>query len=279
MVKAYYPGGSYVALSVTGTYCGLQCRYCGGRYLRGMIDASSPILFEKLIKNLYAHGVKGFLISGGFNRNGYLMISDEHLNVLKRFTKLVDDVVISAHLGLAPKDLLKRLMDSGVSLLDFEIPPSNRYLREVKGLGCKHSVAAYLNYLDYCMREYGRESIAPHLIACSASAEHGEEISVLEHLSSLKPYLIVILLEINGEDFNERRAEKVLRLSRRLFSEVSLGCMRPSKAKSVEARWISEGLVDRVAVPRRAVARFLGLKVVRACCSLPRRFEALFSLR
>jgi len=277
VVKAYYPEGRYVALSVTGTRCELRCRYCGGRYLRGMIDASNPFSFEKLLRKLYSLGVRGFLISGGFTKDGYLMISEEHLTSLKRFVRWAeDDVVVSAHLGLAPERLLMRAMDAGINVLDFEVPPSDRYLREVKRLGRDHSVGRYVSYVERCMREYGRESVAPHVVACSSSAKPEEEEEVIKELSTLNPYVMVVLFEIGGGVLDMRRAEAVLTLSRKFFNEVSLGCMRPPQAKHVEVKWLARGLVDRVAVPRKDVVKSLGLDVIRACCSLPERFERLF---
>ncbi len=274
MIKAYIPGRKYVAVSITGTYCELMCPHCRGRYLKGMIKASKPDELEAVLKALYAGGVRGFLISGGFTRDGYLMISEDHIRIIKNFIRN-HEAVFSIHLGLAPPQLLDSVWSAGIDVIDFEVPPSNDYVRVCRGLKGK-GVRDYVNYIESVINDYGRNFIAPHLILNSKYASSNDELEVIKALSRVNPYIVVVLIEI-GSSFNRVRIEDSLARIRASFTNVSLGCMRPRDAKLVEGEWIRSGLIDRVAVPRREVIKKFNLRIINACCSLKEKYERMFT--
>ncbi len=276
---AFIPEPFFVAVSITGLKCDLMCPTCRGTYLRGMISAESPDRLRVLIGELRRRGVRGFLVSGGFNKEGYLPISREHLRVISEF-KNDGDVVFSIHLGLAPKHLVELVWESGVDYVDFEVPPSNKYLKLVKGLN--HSVGDYLNLISFISDRYGKDFIAPHVILDSYTATEEEEIDVVRKVAEITSEIFVALIEVRGSWIrgrtNFRRVLRGLRLARELYKEVALGCMRPLDFKLREGRILMSGLIDRVANPRPELVRELNLRVMRACCSLPRRYFKLFDL-
>ncbi|MCD6340729.1 MAG: radical SAM protein [Desulfurococcales archaeon] len=279
---AFIPGNYYVSLSTSGTYCELMCPYCRGRYLVGMEDVNSPEKLRKVMEHYYARGARGFLISGGFTRDGYLIISEAHLSVLREFKAGHDDIVISVHSGLLPKELLDKMWSIGVDFIDFEVPPSNSYLRNMKNLP-KHSVSDYIEFIDYVTR-YDRDFIVPHVVLHSKESTISNELGVINELSKFKLRLLVALIEISGgselsvgNTLNIERITSALRYSRRLFSEVALGCMRPSIFRArYDELVVRENLVDRIVNPRRNLILRYELPVIYACCSIKKRHFRLF---
>ena len=72
ILKAYYPGKDFPSVSLTGTYCSLNCKHCSRHYLEGMIPAVNEEALYKTAKKIYEYGGKGFLLSGGSDLNGKL---------------------------------------------------------------------------------------------------------------------------------------------------------------------------------------------------------------
>ncbi len=273
--KAYYPGSKYVPLSVSGTVCYLSCKGCNAAYLEGMIDVSDPEKLRLVLSELYRQGVRGYLLSGGYSKDGYLLIRNEHLKVVKNFLR-DHEAVFSTHLGLAPRDLLHSVWSAGVDVIDFEVPPSNDYLKHVKGLG-HHSVNDYLEFAAYIRDTYGKDFIAPHLILDSTYATPEEEQRMIKAIAELDPYVFVALVEIRRTNNDEGRVKDALRLARMSFREVALGCMRSPRFKALDEVWLRECLVDRIAVPKPALVREYDLQVIKACCSLKPKYEHLFA--
>ncbi|MCD6428509.1 MAG: radical SAM protein [Desulfurococcales archaeon] len=279
---AFIPSNYYVSLSVSGTYCELMCPYCRGRYLTGMEDVSNPENLRKVMNLYYARGARGFLISGGFTRGGYLIISEAHLRVLREFKVSHDDVVISVHSGLMPKELLDKIWSAGIDFIDFEVPPSNDYLRKMKNLP-RHSVSDYIEFIDYVTR-YDRNFIVPHVVLHSRESTLSDELGVISELGKFKLRLLVALIEISDSSrlsashtFDIERVMMALRRSRRLFSEVALGCMRPLIFKArYDELIIRENLADRIVNPRRNLILKYGLPVIYACCSIEKHHFKLF---
>lgn len=274
-MRVYIPGEHYVSLSLSGAACALNCEFCNRQYLRSMIPAITPESLKKVMRHLYDRGARGFLLSGGFTREGYLMIKEAHLRAVARFKREVD-VVVSMHAGLMPKELLGRAWEAGVDFIDFEVPPSNEYLRRVKGLGRK-TVDDYLRKLDEVMA-YSRDWGVPHLILDSTASTPEEELGVMEELRARNPRLFVALVEIRPSPPNDvGRVLRALRAARGMFEEVSLGCMRSPRLKRVlDEAAIREGLVDRIANPPKDVIRRYRPPITWACCSIPEEVEHLF---
>lgn len=274
-MKAYLPGEHYVSLSLSGTACALNCEFCNRRYLKAMVHALTPESLEKVVRHLYRRGARGFLLSGGFTKDGYLMIREGHLRTVARL-KREYEIVVSMHSGLMPKHLLDTAWGAGVDFIDFEVPPSDEYLRRVKGLRGR-SVSDYVSKLDEIMA-YSRRWGVPHLILDSVASKAGDEEAVMRELSAMKPRLFVALVEIRPSPPNDvGRVLRALRLAKGLFREVSVGCMRsPHLKRLLDEAVIREGLADRVTNPPKELVRKYRLPVIWACCSIPEGVEHLF---
>ncbi len=277
---AFRPGNYYVSLSLTGYYCELLCPLCKGTFLKSMISAPTTQSLYNIVKSLYNKGARGFLLSGGFNREGYLMISKEHLKVVKKLKKDLE-VVFSIHLGLAPRDLLEEVWSSGIDFIDFEVPPSDLYVKLAKNLP-DHRVSDYVKFAEYALT-LDKNFLVPHLIIDSKLATFNDEVNVLNQLSTLNPRLLVLLVEIRKGPWNLsknsfERVKNILAISKNLFREVSLGCMRNPKFKVYDDKFIELGLLDRIANPRNGTIKKYGLRVIGACCSIERKHFKLFPI-
>lgn len=271
-VLAFIPGRRFVSISVTGSWCGLKCSFCLGRYLSSMISSETPEKLRDIVLHYYNNGVRGFLISGGFNREGYLPISREFISYLKEFRRM-NQVFLSVHLGLAPRDLIDRALEV-FDLIDYEVPPSSEYIRH--GRGINTSIEDYLKLLEYVTKEYGEDRISPHIVISSPLALLHQELDIVKEVSLVYRKILVLLLHVGEEHIEELRVLKVAQLSRSLFKEVSLGCMRPRKNGEIIYRLISSGYLDRVVNPGRSIIERYRMQVVHACCSIPRQFFKLF---
>ena len=274
---AFRPGNYYVSLSITGTYCELRCPFCKGKYLASMLDASNPEHLLKILNYYYRRGTRGFLISGGFNRDGHLIIKSLHLKIIREF-KRNHDVIFSIHSGPVPNDLLELIWSSEIDFIDFEIPSSNEYLRVVKGLK-SHTLNKYFEFMEKAS-SYSKEFIVPHIVLNSIASNVNDELRTIEVIADFKPRLLVTLVEIRSRNSNYidiDRIIKVLRRARELFNEVSLGCMRPNEFKvKYDEVVIKERLVDRVVNPKVSIIDKLNLKVMSACCGISRSHFKLF---
>lgn len=271
---AFIPGRKYVSISITGQHCELMCPHCQARYLRSMLQVRTSEEFENLLNHLYVKGVKGFLISGGFTRDGYLKISDEMLSVIKKF-KGNHESVFSIHLGMVPDTLVEKVWNAGFDFIDFEVPPSDDYIKSYRNLRFK--VDDYLRTLEKLLT-LDKGFAVPHLILDSRTSTLEDELNVLGKIAMLKPRLFVALVEMKVPDLNDfSRVKEVLTTARRLFNEVALGCMRSPKFKVYDSFWVSNGLVDRIVMPQREVIDSFKLKVVNACCSIPKDKFHLFT--
>ena len=270
----FIPGKYYPSLSVSGRRCLLNCPYCLGKYLRDMLDVSNPVRLREVMDAYYSSGARGFLISGGFNREGYLLVRSEHLKVIREF-KRDHDVIVSMHLGLAPQSLVEEVWESGIDFIDFEIPPSSKYIAYMKNLPDVRLEEFFKLYGLY--ESLARDFAVPHLVLDSVTSTSHEELEVMERIRMFNPHLFVALIEIRDNPPNDfSRVYKALKTARRYFREVSLGCMRsPIFKKKYDRYIVSEGLVDRIAVPEPSLIKE-GLPVVWACCSVPRDKWNLF---
>ena len=263
-----------MSLSITGRACSLQCKYCEGYYLRNMTPAVTPDDLYKISRWVWRRGGYGILVSGGFTREGFLPFH-RFLRVLKKI-KEEFNLIISIHPGLVKCEEAEMLRDAGVDIVDYEVPPGNYAVRELKGL--KKDYIDYLYSLADLM-ECGPPYIAPHITLGLPGVSQDDELRVLKDVVGLNPYIIVFLAFIptKGTSLGREpppsplRIKEVLRKARNIYNgSLALGCMRPWSLKlSLDPIVIKEGLVDRIVNPPRILVKTLGLNVIPVCCSVP----------
>ncbi|MEM3503836.1 MAG: radical SAM protein [Nitrososphaeria archaeon] len=279
-VKAFIPGKVYPAISITGNYCMLNCKYCEKHYLEGMIHATTPTQLYHVAKNLYRHGARGLLLSGGFTSEGFIPIKP-FLNVIKDIKKDFG-LIISVHSGLVDKGLASKIRESGVDIVDYQLIIDPIVIKDIQGLN--KNPEDYIKSLEY-LKKYGPPNIVPHI---PLGLKHGllskekEAIEILkDHSGELAVFLIFTPTKNTSmEAFKPPEETTLLDLfnyAQNLKREIALGCMRPFSFKqNFDEVLIKDNLISRIAVPLKNVIKKYNMKVVNACCSIPKEYFAMF---
>lgn len=276
MVDAFIPGSKFAAVSITGSTCWLNCKYCMGKYLKGMERTPTPHRLKAFAKKFYKQGGRGILISGGFTREGKLPFTP-FLQTIQEIKKEYG-FVISVHPGLVSKEDAENLRRAGVDVVDFDFTLSTYVIKELKNLKGKDPTDFVLS-LKY-LYERGPPYIAPHLLVGLPAVNAELTLDEIDFLKGYDPYVTVFLAFIPTEGTALGREETpsigfmvdILQKARHLLrGELSLGCMRPVSYKnSLDVVAIEKRLVERIAVPHLSIITKYGLRKYDACCSVPR---------
>jgi uncharacterized radical SAM superfamily protein len=274
VVKAYMPLPLFPAISITGDWCGLKCKYCEGSLLKGMLRVNTPSELYSLCRKLKENGAVGCLISGGFSKEGVLPI--------KPFMQAIRDVrrelgfIVSVHVGFASRGYAESLRECGVDIVDLNVISSIRVFRDVMGLDADLRV---MEETIKNLRDYGPPYIAPHIMI---GADYGKvywEIEAIDLLKDINPstLIFVIFSPIHGTKMentpppNIKDVVKVFQQARGKLPniEIGLGCARPRGNYSVklEKQLIQNRLIDRIVIPSRAS------EYLMSCCSIPKELE------
>lgn len=278
MVYGFIILKKFYVVSISGGSCSLSCSYCNSTYIKSMDNAISPEEFHKLVKIKYSNGVRGFLISGGFDKNGELLNLKRILPVMKQLKKEYEDIIFNIHPGLVSKETIEEMKEV-VDIVDYEFAYSPRAY-ESKGI--KRSRDEYIKVLEYLI-EYGPKYIVPHIILGFPNDEVEESINLV---SSFKPYLInfLVLIPTKGtlsETFPTPSVDSILKYvelgSKLMNGNVSIGCMRPYRIKDqLDSIVVERNLVKRIANPSRKIIN--KLELFDACCSLPEDYLDKFKI-
>ncbi len=274
-IKAFIPGLKYVSVSITGTQCSLMCDYCRGIYLRGMKHVTTPKQLFDLVRHLYAGGVRGILISGGFNQEGYLPI-EPYIPTIKEI-KSNFDILVSVHAGLIDKSLAIKLREAKVDVVDYELVVDEHVIRNVMHLSGKGKEDFLKTY--EILVTHGPPYIVPHVLVGANYGNIIKEGEAVDVARELAPEVMVFLVIKPTEGTamqsvkvpKERDVVELIKYARQKFKgEIALGCMRPLTTKHTLDRMLCElGIVDRLVNPLKSVVDGFGLKVVQSCCSIP----------
>ncbi len=275
-VKAYIPGKKFPDISITGTSCPLNCAYCEGYYLHGMELAPTPKKLYDTVKYLVKRGAKGVLISGGFDLQGKLPV-EPFLSTIKDI-KRDFDIIISVHQGLVSKDLAIKLREAGVDIVDYEMILDPFVIKNIKNLKNKDP-EDYIRSFEL-LDKYGPPYIAPHIPLGLNYGKIVYEYKVIDALMDFNPYILVFLIFIptrgtkmeNSSIPEAKDVVKIIAYARKKFNGIlALGCMRPWKTKYlVDPYLIEKQLVDRITNPPKSIIKKYGLRVIEACCSVPK---------
>lgn len=279
-VKAFIPGKKYPAISITGNYCMLNCKYCEKHYLEGMLHATTPTQLYHVARNLYSQGARGLLLSGGFNREGFLPITSfiEIIKMIKNDFKMI----ISVHSGLVNKELASKMRESGVDIVDYQLIMDPIVIKEIQGLD--KSPEDYIKSLEY-LEKYGPPHIVPHIplgLRYGSLFKEKEAVEILkDHNIELAVFLVFTPTKYTSMSTFKPPDEEILsdffNYVQNLGKEIALGCMRPFSFKqNFDEFLIKGGLISRIALPLKNIIEKYGMKIVYACCSVPKEYFAIF---
>ncbi|MBL7167309.1 radical SAM protein [Candidatus Bathyarchaeota archaeon] len=283
VLRFYYPQPSFPAVSVTGGGCALNCKHCGGHYLEGMADVSTPEKLKQFCVGLEARGGAGLLVSGGSTLEGRVPLRP-FLPTLE-WVKENTDLIVNLHTGMLDMDEAEEIAATGVDIVSVDVVGSDETLKEVYGLDA--SVEDYGDTLKY-LEEAGVPTVAPHVCVGLHFGELRGELRSLDIIGHIDPEVIVFLglIPTPGtemadvpppeiDDVIEIIAAAVERFPR---AAVSLGCMRSRQDKEEMERRAIEAGASRIAVASRSTLewareRGYAVKVIDGCCTIPERLE------
>jgi len=286
VIKTYIPGNKFPAISITADKCSLNCAHCNQHYLKSMIDGSTPELLYKECLKLDDAGAVGCLISGGFNEAFHLPF-ENFFDTLKKI-KEETNLILNVHTGLITPDLVKKLSETNIDIVSFDLVGSDTTIKNVYGLD--KTVNDYEDTLKELMKS-SIKYISPHVCVGLNFGKQSGEFTALNIIKNLNPYLIVILglkstpdTPIADINVDPKFLIKVIAITRIMFpnTEISLGCMRPGGKirKEIDVGAFHAG-VTRIEIPtsdmlKEAKNQGYQIKKLECCCSVPSEIEDKF---
>lgn len=264
----------FPAISITGEWCGLKCKYCKGELLKGMLKVNTPNELYSLCRKLKREEAIGCLISGGFNKQGILPIRPfiQAIRDIKRDL----DLIISVHVGFASREYAETLRNCGADIVDLNVVSSVKVFRDVMGVDVNLET---MEETIKNLKSYGPPYIAPHIMI---GADYGKvywETEAINLLKDVNPdtLIFVVFSPIHGTEMeytsspNTVDVVKVFQYAREKLPniEIGLGCARPRGSYSVklEEQLTLNRLIDRVVLPSKSS------EYLMSCCSVPKELE------
>jgi uncharacterized radical SAM superfamily protein len=246
-----YPSKTAV-ISVTGKSCGLNCRHCQAKYLQHMDSIDN---FNK--------DVKSILLSGGFDKNGSVPITEEHLKQLKKYK-------LNIHSGLVDEKQAK-LLGKYAHSISFDFPAGNDVIKKVYNLNktMNDYIKAYKLLKIHC------ENVVPHI--CVGLG--GNELRTINLIAKTGFDELVLLALMPNEFFkNPPSIEKLIGIMKKIRhlypgKTLALGCMRPSGDYRKELDIKALEHVDKIVMPHKdavesAKKNKFKIKETHECCVL-----------
>lgn len=268
----------FVAVSVTGRTCSLNCKHCGKKLLESMIPARSADRLWKVCERLHRYGARGVLVSGGVNPEGRVPL-ERVLTAVPRI-KSAFGFKIAVHTSLVDRFQANRLASAGVDVAFTDIVGDDETVRRVYGMDVK----ANRFHESLMLLKEQSIKVAPHLIIGLDNGKIVGETKALEKVVEARPEALVlaVLMPLSGTPFAKLRPPpmehvvEVLHIARSLLPDTKLllGCAKPfgPYAEKLEAAALDLG-VSGMAYPTDATLELCRQKGIEyefseECCGL-----------
>lgn len=268
---------AFPSISLTGSFCSLKCKHCGGRVLTTMIPALTPKDLVNLCAELKKKGADGCLISGGCLPDGSVPLG-RFIDAIAKIKQDLD-LTIVVHTGVIDPSTARRLGEAGVDAALIDVIGSDETIREIYQLNVE--VKDYDRALG-ALHQSGI-SLVPHVLVGLHYGRLKGEFEALKIISKYEPAAVIIiaLMPIRGtlmEGVSPPTPEDIVRVlvTARLGlpkTPVALGCMRPKGEHKVETDTLAvRAGVNAIAFPAEEAVRLaesLGLEISFSslCCS------------
>ena len=270
---------AFPSVSISGTKCGLDCKHCGGHYLKHMLPATSVKEFLEICSKLARRGVPGIVLSGGSRQDGTVPL-EEFASTIKT-VKENTDLKIIAHTGPINNRVADILGRAGLDGVLLDVVGDAGTTEEVFGL--RIPPGRYSKTLK-AIDESGIKNLSPHIIVGLHFGKIIGEIKALSILSNARVDNIVIIVFIptrgtvmgSLEPPSPIEIGKIISIAKLMHPgvQVALGCVRPGKRYrgKIDEVAIRAG-ATKLAVPSsraRVIAGELELKVrefEQMCCA------------
>ncbi len=269
---------AFPSISLTGSFCSLNCDHCGGRILETMIPAQTPKRLIEVCSEIKEKGGVGCLISGGCRPDGSVPIG--------RFVDAIAEVkrdlglTLVVHTGLIDAGTAKRLRKAGVDAVSIDIIGSDETVKEIYNLDA--STDDYGKSLDALNRS--GIPFTPHVLVGLHYGSLKGEFNALKMIAGYRPSALILIafFPIRGtemESVDPPSPEAILEVlveARLMMPQVpiALGCARPKGKHRARTDTLAvEAGVNAIAFPSpegvtRAEALGLEISFSPLCCSL-----------
>lgn len=276
-IFSFRPSPSVYCVSITGSFCELQCGHCGGKYLSGMPSAQTHEALLHVFERAKDEGARSILVSGGFTLDGKLPISGfiEAIMEGKRRTGLKVEV----HTGVLSELEIKELAGAGVDVLLLDVIGDQETITDY--MGGTWSVGDYERMLKNAKTWI--PIVAPHILIGVSNGTIKGEFNAVDMVSEGNVDSLV-LLTLMGEYGTPSLGEigRVMQYARSKISvDLTLGCMRSRGKERLALEKLAVDLgFDGIANPTKEAldyARSKGVSVLEVgeCCA----FIAKMSIR
>jgi uncharacterized radical SAM superfamily protein len=268
---------AFPSISITGSFCSLKCKHCGGKVLNTMLSALTPKQLVEVCSEIKRKGGIGCLISGGCLPNGSVPLGKFVDAIAEVKHKLGLTVVV--HTGVVGLDMAKRLKEAGVDAALIDIIGSDETIREIYQLNVK--VSDYEKSLA-ALQQSGL-AFVPHVLVGLHYGQLKGEFQALKMIAKYSPSAVIIiaLMSIHGTVMQKVTPPSPMDIARVLVAArfslpktpLVLGCMRPKGKHRAETDKLAvKAGVNAIAFPDPhaiEAAESLGLETVFSslCCS------------
>jgi hypothetical protein len=271
--------GKYPAISLTGTFCALNCDHCYRRILEGMIPAEKPQSLQEICRRLDEEGNIGVLLSGGSDKKGALPWHRflKSIRWVKRNTRLK----ISIHTGIIDQATALDLKDAGVDEVLIDVVGSEETMHRVYHLpGGFTAIESSIDALAAT-----ELPLIPHIVVGLHYGQIKGEMYALEMVAKhpISTLVIVVLQPMRQTPMEGVRPPEPELVARFVAAArlripdvpIALSCARPPGRHREETDLLTlEAGVNRIAMPSEAAvkrAREMGLEMEfhKTCCSHP----------
>jgi len=245
----------FPAISITGTFCELNCKHCRGKLLNTLLSAKDESRLENIAYSLVKKNAKGILLTGGCDRNGKVPIINFSKSIKK--IKSTTDLIVIAHTGIGciNEEEALQLKDSGLDGIAFDVVGAKQTIKNIYGLDIE--VEEYIKTLQNI--EKADIPIFPHICI---GLDHGilkGEFNALQLLKNINPKVIILtgLMPITNTPLRHKKPNpldfvRVITYADKEFSEtpIVLGCARSygSDRELIDILSIESG-INGIAIP------------------------------
>jgi len=268
---------AFPSISVTGSFCALRCKHCGGKVLNTMLPACAPERLVSLCKEIKKNGGVGCLISGGCLPDGSVPL-DNFVDAIAQVKRDLGLTVV-VHTGVIGVSLARRLKEAGVDAALIDVIGSDETIREIYQLDVE--VADYDRSLR-ALSESGL-SLVPHVLVGLHYGRLMGEFEALQTISKHSPsaVILIVLMPIRGTPMEgsappkPEDIAKVLVTARLMMPKTPLvlGCMRPKGNHRAQTDLLAlKAGVNAIAFPHEQTIKLahsmrLEVSFSSLCCS------------
>lgn len=268
---------AFPSISVTGSFCALKCKHCGGKVLNTMMSALTPQQLIEVCSDVKRKGGIGCLISGGCLPDGSVPL-DKFVDAIAEVKQKLGLTVV-VHTGVVDLSMAKRLKDAGVDAALIDIIGSDETIKEIYQLNVR--VSDYEKSLSAL--HLSGIPFVPHVLVGLHYGKLRGELQALKMIAKYSPSAVIViaLMPIRGTTMQKvsppspKDIVRVLVAARFMLPKTPLvlGCMRPKGRHRAETDMLAvKAGVNAIAFPdEKAVklAESFGLETVFSslCCS------------